>query len=276
MELFTLGADRGAYTETDVRELARSLTGWRFTRTNELGAHDFRFDPNRWDTGTKTVFGKSGAFNWEDACRMVVEHPLHASFFVRKLWSYFIPTPPDDATAAKLAAHYRNSGYEIRPVLEAILFSPQFYEGPRQVKPPIVLAAGLIRARKQAITQRNWGYICVGAGQRIYYPPDVSGWDDKRWLNTTTMLGRWSLVVNALLGDVVSVTSATYPAETADQAVATARAFWGDPGLSDACVAELRSFASGAIPFSAASRLHAQRQNALRQLIVTSPDYQTS
>ena len=94
MELFTLGADRGAYSEDDVRELARALTGWRADWSEARGLHNFRFDERHWDPNFKTVFGADGKFNWEDAVRLVVDHPLHASFFVYKLWSYFIPEPP--------------------------------------------------------------------------------------------------------------------------------------------------------------------------------------
>src|SRR6185437_1839628 len=99
MELFTLGADRGAYTETDVRELARSLTGWRAAGSSDAGLHGFRYDATRWDSGSKTVIGQTGAYTWEDACRLVVDHPLHASFFVAKLWSYFVPVPPEAGVA---------------------------------------------------------------------------------------------------------------------------------------------------------------------------------
>ena len=56
MELFTLGADRGAYTETDVRELARALTGWRADWVDPDGFQNFRFDPTRSDTGSKTLW----------------------------------------------------------------------------------------------------------------------------------------------------------------------------------------------------------------------------
>ena len=59
MELFTLGANRGAYTEIDVREQARALTGWRGNVVNRQPTA-FTFDPNRHDTGMKTIFGKSG------------------------------------------------------------------------------------------------------------------------------------------------------------------------------------------------------------------------
>src|SRR5215216_6608208 len=190
MELFTLGADRGAYTETDVRELARALTGWRADWSEDLGLHGFRFDATRWDTGFKTVFGRTGAFNWEDACSLVVEHPLHASFFVAKLWGYFVPTPPPAAAAAALERTYVESGHQIRPVLEAILRSPELYEGPRMTKPPVVQLAGMLRALGRTITGEEWVWLSDGAGQRLYHPPDVSGWDDKRWLDSNTIRAR--------------------------------------------------------------------------------------
>jgi hypothetical protein len=277
MELFTLGADRGAYTEEDVRELARSLSGWDYDWSAEGGVTNFHWDEqDLWDPGYKTVFGKTGRWTWEDAARMVVEHDKHPSFFVAKLWSYFIPAPPDADTAAKLEALYKGSGYEIRPVLEAILCSPQLYEGPRMVKPPIVFIAGMLRARRRGITTNNWDWISVGAGQRPYYPPDVSGWDEKRWLDTNTTLGRWEAVYVALEGDTADPGSDSYPAETPEKAVANALAFWAGPGVSSQCVTALQDFARRAIPSTSAPWLHAQRQNALRQLIAASPDYQTS
>jgi uncharacterized protein (DUF1800 family) len=277
MELFTLGADRGAYTETDVRELARSLSGWDYDWSDELGVHNFHWDEqDRWDPGYKTVFGKRGRWTWEDAARMVVEHDKHPSFFVAKLWSYFIPTAPDAATAAALEALYKGSGYEIRPVIEAILCSPQLYGGPRMVKPPMVFVAGMLRARRRGITESDWTWVCAGAGQRVYYPPDVSGWDDKHWLDTNTTLGRWEAVVVALEGDTADPGSDTYPAETPEAAVARARTFWNDPDLTSAGVTALQDFARRAIASGAPSYLQAQRSNALRQLIAASPDYQTS
>jgi Protein of unknown function (DUF1800) len=277
MELFTLGADRGAYTETDVRELARALSGWRADWVSGVGFANFRWDEvNRWDPTVKTVFGGSGRFTWEDACRMVVQHAMHASFFVAKLWSYFIPVPPEAGVAARLEATYRDSGFQVRPILEAILCSPEFYEGPRMTKPPAVFAAGLLRAREVPIDDERWVWLADGAGQRLYYPPDVSGWDDDGWLDTNTVRARWEIVNEVMRGQsITSATWSTYPAESADEAVAKARAFWLDPSLTDETVASLREFAASSIPASANASLRAQRQNALRQLIAASPDYQT-
>ena len=97
MELFTLGADRGAYTETDVRENARALTGWTGS-VNKGIIGNFVFNANLHDSGSKTIFGHTGTYTWTDSCSLCVNHPLHPSFFVGKLWGYFIPTPPDTPT----------------------------------------------------------------------------------------------------------------------------------------------------------------------------------
>jgi uncharacterized protein (DUF1800 family) len=277
MELFTLGADRGAYTEADVRELARALTGWRADYDN--GWVNWRWDQGRWDNRNKTVFGRTGNFNWVDACELVLTHPMHPSFFVRKLWSYFIPAPPSDATSAALEQLYVSTGLQIRPVLEAILCSPDFYEGPRMVKPPVVLCAGLMRATDRGIENNDWWYKSDRTGQRLYYPPDVSGWNDRRWLDTNTTVGRWEAVGVALAGRMVKNAAAdSYPEQSPEQALAAARAYWGDPDLTPETVDRLLAFAHS-IPQTGTAvdraRLRAQRFNALRQLIAASPDYQT-
>jgi hypothetical protein len=144
------------------------------------------------------------------------------------------------------------------------------------VKPPVVFVAGMLRARRRGITHNAWSWVLSGAGQRLYYPPDVAGWDDKRWLDTNTTLGRWEAVYVTLEDDTETPGSNSYPEETAAQALAKARAFWGNPSLTGAALAALDTFSRTAIPADAAPWLRAQRQNALRQLIAGSPDYQTS
>ncbi|MEJ7893617.1 MAG: DUF1800 domain-containing protein [Solirubrobacteraceae bacterium] len=275
MELFTLGADRGAYTENDVRELARALTGWRADWADGVGLYNFRFDARRFDDLDKTVFGQTGNFGTEDACRLVVEHPMHATFFVRKLWSYFIPTPPTDAQADALAKLYVDSGREVRPVLEAILRAPELYTGARMVKPAIVFNVGLLRATSRTITDDNWVWMGAMAGQQLFHPPDVSGWDDTRWLDTSTMAGRWIVVNQALVGLTVKPSGA-YAADTPEDALAAARALWNDPPLTDETLSGLRAFATTAVPADANGWLRAYRANALRMLVGMCPDHHTS
>jgi uncharacterized protein (DUF1800 family) len=277
MELFSLGADRGAYSEDDIREQARALTGWRSDWSSEEGEHNFRFDPKRHDTGIKTVFGQSGDWDWEDACRLCVEHPLHPSFFVAKLWSYFVSQPPSSTRQDELISLYRGSGWQIRPVLEAILMSPELYESQPMVKPPVVQLAGMLRALGRHVDTEAWTWLCEQAGQRLFYPPNVSGWDDSRWLDTSRMRARWLLVTYVLEGISVNAWGDDYSeTETTDEALARALASWGSPALREEHRAELLDFARRSEGLIVADwqkgPYRAMRQNALLQLIGVSPD----
>jgi uncharacterized protein (DUF1800 family) len=277
MELFTLGAGRG-YSERDVREQARALTGFANDWRQGAGSVNFRFERDRHDTGLKRVFGKSGRFDWEDAVRLCLRHPSHASFFVDKLWGYFIPVAPDTATRRSLEGMYRK-GFQIRPVVEAILRHPALYTGPRMVKPPAVYNAGLLRARGRGIDTLAWAWLSGESGQRLFRPPNVSGWDDERWLDTATFRGRWEVANYA--SQPYSLTdkqSASLPSEPR-ALVADAIAFWGSPTLRPATRAALVGFAARAMSDADAKWKRTSYRfltaNALRQLVVMSPDYQT-
>ena len=282
MELFSLGPNRGAYTEGDIREMARALTGWRAEWDEDIGLHGFRFDASRHDPGRKTIFGKTGNYDWRDACRLVVEHPKHARFFVEKLWSYFVAEPPHADTRAELERIYRREDYRVRPVLEAILEHPDFYRGPRMVKPPVVHLASMLRARRRGIDTEEWVWLCEGAGQRLFSPPNVSGWDHERWLDTSTMRARWHLVTYIQH----ERTFDPWPRrkrdryrerESAERALNRALAYWDWPPLTKAHRAEILRFSRHAFPGRLEpwekSPYRAQRQNALRQLIPMSPDF---
>jgi hypothetical protein len=282
MELFTLGAGRGAYTETDVRQMALCLTGWRADWVSGTGWTNFRYDPTRHDTVNKTPFGRPPAdYDWEDAVQFVLENPYHASFFVTKLWSYFIPTPPDAATQASLQKLYLDSGYGIRPVVEAILMHPQLYAGPTMVKPPVVYTAGLLRAIGRGVDTESWIWLCDQAGQRLFFPPNVSGWDDSAWLDTSRWRARWEIANFVHRYQYVDPWDGTdYPAtEDAPTALNKALGALGNPILGADTRRILLDFSQRSVaPFEdewQQSPYRAMRFNALRQLIATSPDYQT-
>lgn len=283
MELFTLGADRGAYTEDDIREAARALTGWRYDWDDDQGAVNFRFDSEEHDNGPKRIFGKRGAWNWYDACRLCIEHPLHASFFVDKLWSYFVPTAPSVSTRRDLAKKYVNGGQQIRPVVEAILMHPDFYRGEAMVKPPVVFAAGLMRSLKETINTESWTWLCSSAGQQLFNPPNVSGWDDDRWLDTSTTRARWLMVTNVLGDRHFDAWDEQTPYradESTREALNRALATFGWPALRAEHQQELISLSNrvtGRITDDwQKSPYRALRQNALLQLIAVSPDMQLS
>jgi hypothetical protein len=115
------------------------------------------------------------------------------------------------------------------------------------------------------------------AGQRVTSPPDVAGWDETRWLDSSKLRGRFYCV-----GEVMRNVTLhhpdwnSFPAQTATEAVAAARAFWDDPWLADATVAALVDQAAACMTASPQPYQHAQRQNLLRHMIAISPDFQTS
>jgi uncharacterized protein (DUF1800 family) len=280
MELFTLGAGRG-YTERDVREQARALTGFRNEWREGEGNVNFRFDRSYHDRGRKRIFGKRGKFDWRDACRLCLKHRNHPSFFVTKLWSAFIAGDPPPATRKALERLYVQRKYAIRPVVEAILMHPQLYEGDRLVKPPSVHLAGMLRTLGRGVDTNDWTWVSSLAGQTLFRPPNVAGWNEQRWLDTATFRGRWIAANYAIdKGRSLDPTGDYDATEDPQAAVRSALAFWGDPTITDATRARLVAFSERCQ--AAMDRTWKQkqyrvlRQNALRMLIATSPDLHTS
>ena len=134
--------------------------------------------------------------------------------------------------------------------------------------PPVVYNAGLLRKRGQWVTTSLWWSLGRSAGQQLFYPPDVGGWDDTRWLDTGTFRARWRIA--ALVQGVGT------PAEApSDPATLTKRAlqFWGHPTVSVTTDAFLRTFAKAQLGrHNPAGKV----ETALRRLVATSPDLQTA
>jgi uncharacterized protein (DUF1800 family) len=244
-----------------------------------VGPTRFRFDRERHDLGSKRIFGRRGKFDWRDAVELCVKHPRHPSFFVSKLWGYFIPTTPPAATRRSLEQLYVRSGYRARPVVRAILKHPHFYNGPRMVKPPIVYTAGLLRASGRGIDTESWTWLCANAGQQLFYPPNVSGWNDDRWLDTATYLARWDIAGRVSRTGQLDPNKVQAPFD-ADKLLDRALAFWGNPQLSPGTRRVLRNYTKRAL--GTANQNWKRRsypalvENSLRQLIAVSPDLQTS
>src|SRR4051794_6412597 len=277
-ELFCLGADNG-YTERDVRNLARALTGfandWR-----DAGPTHFRYERKLHDPGVKRLYGKRGRFGWQEGVRRVVHHRRHPDFMVRKLWGYFIPTPPPAATARALARLYVAHRRQVRPLLEAILKHPHLYDPARRmVKPPVVQAAGMLRAAGRGVDTTAWGWLCQSAGQMLFLPPNVSGWDDTRWLDTATSRGRWMMAQQICDPARLDPDKDAVPADPAEL-VRRAAAFWALPALSDPVRGELERYAGDVLAAATKPWMKASYPvlalNALRMLVATSPDYLTS
>jgi hypothetical protein len=140
----------------------------------------------------------------------------------------------------------------------------------------------MLRALGRGVDTDAWVWLGELTGQRLFQPPNVAGWDDARWLDTSTVRARWQLVSyalepRALEDERVERYSAT---ETPTRALEKALEFWGAPSLSKETRKALLGFAAGCVR----GRLEeweehtyrGLRQNALRQLIGVSPDMQRS
>ena len=278
-ELFCLGAGRG-YGEREVRELARALTGWRNDWSEGRGPHNFRFDHSHHDPGRKLVYGHRGRFAWQDAVRLVVRNRQHPSFFVGKLWSAFIPTPPPKRDARALERIYLRSGRQVRPVVEAILRHPHLYDRDRRMaKPPVVQAAGMLRAAGRGIDTIAWSWLCESDGQYLFMPPNVAGWDDTRWLDTGTFRARWSMAAQVCEPVQLDPDKAKAPADAA-KLVERAEAFWHGAPLGAATRAALHDYAARALATAGEDwereTYPVLTENALRMLVATTPDALTS
>jgi uncharacterized protein (DUF1800 family) len=267
MELFTLGADRGAYTETDVREQARALTGWTGS-VNKGIIGNFTFNPTLHDSNPKTIFGSTGNYAWQDSCNLCLGHPLHASFFVGKLWGYFIPTPIDKQSLTALSSLYTSNQWKIHPVVEAILQHPAFYGSPRMVMSPVVYNASLLRIAGRYVDTAAWWTQSAAAGQQLFYPPDVGGWDYTRWLDTATFRARW-FIAALVMGTAQPADSTSDPAQLVQSAID----YWGTPTISASTQALLTGFAKAQLKRNANP---VDVETALRRLVATSPEMQTA
>jgi len=129
------------------------------------------------------------------------------------------------------------------------------------------------------VDREEWVWLASNAGQRLFYPPNVSGWDDNRWLDTNTMRARWQLATAVQDDTAVDVWNDAYDAaEQPEPAFDSALEAWDYPPLRSEHHTELLGYANNAWatppPSWGQDNYRAARQNALRQLIATSPDMQ--
>jgi uncharacterized protein (DUF1800 family) len=218
MELFTLSI--GHYTETDIQEAARAFTGWTLARAprqaqvqdGQVEEVEFTKRPRLHDNGTKTVLGKTGNFDGEDICNLLVEKPETATYLCTKLWTYFAYPKPDQAIVDRLTAKFKASNYSIKTVVREIFKSKEFYsdkaeraiyKSPSDFVIGLCRCLGVVQAAQDAGADRpaQWqgavgilrvfGQAISRMGQSLLYPPDVSGWDGgSAWVNSATMIER--------------------------------------------------------------------------------------
>ncbi|HXR04585.1 MAG TPA: DUF1800 domain-containing protein [Verrucomicrobiae bacterium] len=199
MELFSLG--EGHYTEKDVTEGARALTGWSLDRLEEK----FIYRPLFHDDGIKTFLGRTGNLNGNDVLAQIVAQPQAARFITAKLWSYFAGQPPADALNDALAAVFRENGNNFKPFLRVMFRTEEFYAPAivrNQVKGPVQWLVGSVRMLECDLPPAP---ICEAVlrslGQDLFAPPNVKGWDGGiTWITTNTLLARYNDAATLIQG----------------------------------------------------------------------------
>ena len=188
MELFTMG--RGNYSENDIKEAARAFTGWGATPGG-----NYQFRANQHDTGSKTIFGKTGNFNGDDVLNMLTENPQTANYITRKIYSYFVNENIDEEKVVWLSKRFYQSNYDISELMNDIFSSDWFYDSKNigvRIKSPIELIAGIRRALPMHISNEEVQLTLQRLlGQQLFYPPNVAGWPGgKNWIDSSSLMLR--------------------------------------------------------------------------------------
>jgi uncharacterized protein (DUF1800 family) len=207
MELHTLGVD-GGYTQRDVTEVARALTGWSLERPGQGGG--FAYRPQMHDDGEKVVLGVripagGGMQDGERVLDLLARHPSTARFIATKLARRFVSDDPPPALVDRAARAFRETDGDIRSVVQTIVTSPEFFseEAYRaKIKKPLELVASAVRVLGGEAQSMSFLPMAVGRiGEPLYQSQPPTGYPDKAeaWVNTGALLNRMNFAL-ALAG----------------------------------------------------------------------------
>jgi uncharacterized protein (DUF1800 family) len=202
MELHTLGVN-GGYTQKDVTELAKILTGWTIQQPRRGGG--FNFNERVHEPGTKYLLGKKfkddGEKEGDKAIEMLAKHPSTAKFISRKLAMRFVSDTPPDSLVERMADTFRKSDGDIREVLRTMLksqefWAPQAYRA--KVKTPLEFVASALRATNADVQNalplvqqlNKMGMPMYGA-----QPPTGYSMKSETWVNSAALLDRMNFAL---------------------------------------------------------------------------------
>ncbi len=218
MELHTLGVN-GGYTQADVTQVARILTGWTVDRPQRGG--DFKFDANRHEPGAKKVMGKKfkedGEMEGRALLHMLATSPATAHFISRKLAIRFVGDDPPPALVDRMAKSYLASDGDIGTVLRTLFHSPELWETQNwraKVKTPLEFVVSAARASDVDTPELQPIVNALqGMGMQLYgaIPPTGYSWQASTWVSTGALVNRMNFALqfasNKLSGIPVSWTT---------------------------------------------------------------------
>ena len=219
MELHTLGVD-GGYTQHDVTEVARALTGWTIARGPNGGEFLFRKEVH--DAGAKTILGVNfpagrGIEDGEQVLDMLAKSPQTAHFIALKLARRFVSDTPPPALVNRVAQVFLKTDGDIRETLRAVITSPEFFSTAAyrsKVKSPFELVASTLRAMgaQPDSTPRAVQFVSR-LGEPLYGHQAPDGYPEMgdAWMNTGSILNRINFGLAAASGRVPGIRIPAWP-----------------------------------------------------------------
>ena len=200
LELFTMGQvdahGISNYTEADIQEIARALTGWKVNFFSLQSS----FTGFYHDTGPKTFMQRTGSWGYADVVDIIFEERTQAiaEFVCAKLYAEFVYAVPDPVIVAELAEILVQSDFELKPVVETLLQSAHFFDNAvagARIKSPAELVTGMLIESHAPLPSGVFsiaGRLSFFLEQVVLNPPNVAGWPGHHaWVSTTTLPIRW-------------------------------------------------------------------------------------
>jgi uncharacterized protein (DUF1800 family) len=199
MELFALG--EGHYTEKDVTEAARAMTGWSLDRLDE----EYVYRPRLHDNGVKTVLGSTGNLSGRDVLELIVAQPQAARFITGKLWKFFASDDLSPRFNDALAEEFRANDNNFAPFLRTLFGCEEFYSPSvmqNQIKSPVQWLVNSVRLLQRDLPPPIVATQMIKTlGQDLLLPPNVKGWDGGvSWITTNTLLARYNQAAILVMG----------------------------------------------------------------------------
>jgi len=203
-ELFTLGEGTGAYTEEDIVEASKALTG--YTDNGGVGCNKYAFNPEHFWPGDKTIFGQTGNWGYDDLIDILfAQRPTEiARFICGKIYQYLVhpdisnDNPNTGVVINGLADTLVANNWEMAPMLNQLLISEHFYDPESLgviIKSPFDLFLQFEKETDFPLTDPMLEQFIGTAsqlGQELFDPVDVAGWQrDRDWISTQFLIGRW-------------------------------------------------------------------------------------
>ncbi len=218
MELHTLGVN-GGYTQKDVTEVAKVLTGWTMEHPGDGG--QFIFNDRRHEPGDKTVLGKTihegGEREGQQVLHMLATSPATAHFLSLELAERFVADTPPPAMVDRMAQTFLKTGGDIKAVLRTMVHSPEFFTPATvqaKLKTPLEYVVSAVRATGADVENpQPLAQSLERLGMPLYgcQPPTGYKWDSETWLSSSALVSRMNFSLlfssNRVAGTTVTLTT---------------------------------------------------------------------